>query len=391
MPRARDDARHDQRPQHRRGRPSHRARAGDVPLRRSDDPFPGGRRAAARARLEPDRGRPPRPAAVPPLRLRARRLPARAPPGACAGAPAVPDGAAADRLARRADDAALRDLGGPQRRPPAGGERARLPSRGRGRAGPARDARGAPRNRAGARRPHRAHRRLGRSRRARHRDDVDAGAGRDAGGVSRRGRRRAGAGARRARLDDEARARRGRALRQRLSRVGHAAAGHDPRPGRDALRPRRRRRGAAAPRDRRPLLAARATARRARPLGRRRTHRASRRRPPPRCARVRGRAPAPLPCDRAPSRRLAGRARRDRARLLRRAEARAQPARARLHRHLLRGERRRRDDAPPRRRRGRRQLRRLGRRRLARAGAARGRDTAAGLVAAAAVLRVDRP
>ena len=64
-----------------------------------------------------ERGRPSRPSAMPRLGLRARRLPARAAAGARARSSALPDGHIADRLARRADDAAVRRLGGSKRCP----------------------------------------------------------------------------------------------------------------------------------------------------------------------------------------------------------------------------------------------------------------------------------
>src|SRR4029077_18387560 len=101
------------------------------------DAIPRGRCAPARAGLGTDRGGSQRSSAVATLRLRAGRLPLRASAGSCARTPAVSDGAATDRRARREDDAALRHLGRAKRRsteeleraggaaPPRGGARLR--------------------------------------------------------------------------------------------------------------------------------------------------------------------------------------------------------------------------------------------------------------------------
>ena len=94
--------------------------------------FPEDSTPSACPRVEPDRGGPHRPSGLPRLGLRARRLSPRARSRARARAPAVPDGAAADARARRADDAALLDLGGAERGPAGGLEPRRLPDRGRG-------------------------------------------------------------------------------------------------------------------------------------------------------------------------------------------------------------------------------------------------------------------
>ena len=318
-------------------------------------------------------------------------LPARAGASPRARTPALPDGPAADGRARRADDAAVRRVGGTQRRAAAGVERARLQARRCGDARVPRDTRRSPRDRAGARGPDRADGRLRRPRRTRHRHDVDGRPRRHGSRAPRLGRARGELVRRWARLHAEACACGCGAVRPCVPRVRRRAAGHDPRAGRGALRSRRGRRRGAPPGDRRRQRAARAPARGAGPLRRHRAHLSPRCRPPPRRARVRRRPSAPVPRHRAPSRRLARRPRRDRARLLRPLACDPRAARARLHGHLRRGEWRRRDDAADRGGRRRGAVPRRGRRRLARPALARCRAAAAGLVAAVADVRVARP
>ena len=117
-----------------------------------------------------------------------------------------------------------------------------------------RSARRQARDRAVARRADRAHGRLGRPRRSRHRDDVDAEACRNRSTSSWPRSPRGGAERRRrARIDGEARARRRGALRSTpTAPPGAELPDTISRAGRAALRPRRRRRGGASPRDRRP-------------------------------------------------------------------------------------------------------------------------------------------
>ena len=146
-----------------------------------------------------------------------------------------------------------------------------------------------------------------------------------------------------------------------------------------------------ATRDRRPRFAACATARRTRALGRGRPAALPGAGRLAWSARVRGRAAAAVSRHGAPSRGLTRRARRDRAGLLRRIE----PEASRLVRSCSRTRSPRSTALPARcgaSRRGRgRELRRRRRDRLARARNAGTGDAAAGLVAAAAVVRGDRP
>ena len=163
-------------------------------------------------------------------------------------------------------------------------------------------ARGPARHRARPRGPDRADRRLRRPRRPRHRHDLDGRAGRHADDVSRR--------------RDERRGRAGGAHGS-TRKLAHAVAallvnayrnggGELPDTIRAQVEPLfdedAERRGAASPRDRRVLLAARAPARRARPLGRRRPRSASRHRPQAERARVRRRTPASVSRHGEPSR-----------------------------------------------------------------------------------------
>ncbi len=270
VPGAGDGLRHHLRPQHRRRRAAHRRGARHLPLGGGDHAVPRGRPAPARARVEPERGGPPRPPAVAALGLRARRLPPHAGAAPCAGPSPVPHGAAHHGLARRAHDAPLRRLGGAQRRPPGGAERARLPPCRRRRALLSGQARPAPRDGASPRRPHRAHGRIRRPRGARHRHHLDRGPCllHDGGGVPGRRVRGVRRARRRARLHAQAGPCPGGARRRSLPRRrrpgGRAlerGRGRAPRPGR---RGRRR----AARRDRGRGRPGRPAARRERPAGR---------------------------------------------------------------------------------------------------------------------------
>ena len=258
---------------------------------------PRGRPAPARARVEPERGGPPRPPAVAALGLRARRLPPHAGAAPCAGPSPVPHGAAHHGLARRAHDAALRRLGGAQRRPPGGAERARLPPCRRSRALLSGQARPAPRDGASPRRPHRAHGRIRRPRGARHRHHLDRGPCllHDGGGVPGprlRGVRRA---RRRARLDAQAGPCPGGARRRGLPRRGRPRGRALERGRGRASRPGRRGRRRAARRDRGRGRPGRPAARRERAAGRFRTRGDRGRRGPSGGARRGGGRAAPVP------------------------------------------------------------------------------------------------
>jgi len=216
-------------------RAPHRPPSG--PLGRGDDPVPRGRRAAARPRLEPGRGGSPRPAALLPVGLRARRLPAR--PRA-AHALAHPLYRMGPPLTRSHIERMMLLFSVWEGRNGARPQQANeLACRLAAHAEPALLATLAERHgiASSARRPDRAQRRLRRPRRARRRDDVHRGPRRDAGRVPDSARRGRGAAPGRPRLDHEARPCGRGALRQRVPRLGCGAAGHGAGAGRAALRP----------------------------------------------------------------------------------------------------------------------------------------------------------
>ena len=318
---ARHDARHDQRPQH-----ASRARCGsrtspdtflsvEVTTRFPEDDVPlhvlvWNLTEEDHRDLQPYR----------PSVYELVALPPRARPRARARAPAVPDGAAADGLARRADDAAVRRLGGTERRPAARVERARVPARGRGRR--RRSSRRSPsgtgssrRTAGGSRSPaartttaRSTSRRRGRKRRAATRRRVPRRVARGEGSVG-------GAHGSTTKL--------AHAVAALFVNAYRAAGAELPDTIRaqvellfddDADDAEERHREIAELASR-----ARAPARRARPLGRRRARRASRRGPPARRARVRRRAAAArISPPRTTTRAARERARRDRGGLLRR-------------------------------------------------------------------------